>query len=260
MISEFGSAWVWVVGAGVHPGPLGCVDTPVHWCRWFITEYTTWDKKQCPLDHFKRGWMGSWRLRLGSTCLNTKLVPVLLLQGTWVILMLAGPRKVWKGIQSQVSHSKVSKMAPGTHWALPLLFPCVQVSLTVSSRLMSLLTLVLSTFSVPKIKVFFLRHGTSGLTEHLNALSVSYCHSHDLWNVLPTLFGGVLPLSRSQARTLVLCRDRDNPQPGAEGSGLGWIFKHNTWPTESSQQCISLAYFSLFAHLLYLTYSILSSF
>lgn len=48
-----GPAWVWVAGTGVHPGPLGCVDTPVHWYVWFITEYTLWAKKPCPLDHFK---------------------------------------------------------------------------------------------------------------------------------------------------------------------------------------------------------------
>lgn len=51
---SLGSGWVWVAGTGVHPGPLGCVDPPVHLHMWFITEYALSDKQQCPLHHFKR--------------------------------------------------------------------------------------------------------------------------------------------------------------------------------------------------------------
>lgn len=69
--ASLGSAWVWGAAAGVHPGPLGCVDTPDHSYLWFIAEYALWDKKQCPLDHLRRGWMGSWRFRAGLICFNT---------------------------------------------------------------------------------------------------------------------------------------------------------------------------------------------
>lgn len=93
-----------------------------------------------------------------------------------------------------------------------------QVYVTMPWGLVSLLALVFPSLFSTRNKIFFLGHGTSRLTEHFNALSVSYCQSHDLWNALLTLFGRVLPLSSSQARTLVVCRDRDNPSTGVWSS------------------------------------------
>lgn len=62
------AAPLFFVNAGVRSEPWL---SPVPWYMWFIAEYTLWDKKQCPLDHLRGRWMGSWRLRVSLICLNT---------------------------------------------------------------------------------------------------------------------------------------------------------------------------------------------